>query len=78
MLERFAVAAALQEMPQLRIDTRRQSLLQLLNSLGNILQPRRVPSDVAPTFFVANDLKPFAERFGKFGQEFRHRKSLKR
>jgi hypothetical protein len=64
-LERFAVAAAVEKVPQLRIDRRRQAVLDFFEALGNYPEPFHVPGGIAAAFFVAHNGHALAQGRGQ-------------
>ena len=65
-------------MPQLRIDRRRQALLECLDSLGNLPQTGHVLLGIAATPLICDRGETVAERRCELPVNFPHRKSLKR
>lgn len=65
-------------MAQLGINCPRQLLFELLDLFGNSSQAFRVALRIEAAFFVGDDGETFAQGCGQVGQDFVHRKSLKR
>ena len=66
-LEGFAVAAALEEVAEFRIDLRREGLLEAFDFFGDVAEPVGVASGIAAAFLVGDDGETLAEGFGEFG-----------
>jgi hypothetical protein len=66
-LEGFGVAAALEEMAELGIDSRRQGLFQTLDSFGDFAETFHVTVRIAAALFVGDDCEALAECVGESG-----------
>jgi hypothetical protein len=64
-LERFSIAAALEEMAELRIDVWWEGLFQALDSFRDNAKPFGVLLPIASTLFVRDDREAIAKSGGK-------------
>ena len=66
-LQRFAVAAALQEMAELGVDLGREGLFEALDFFVDFAEADGVAIRVAAAFVVGDDGEAFAEGGGELG-----------
>ena len=71
--ERFVVTAAIKIVRKPRIDWFRQARPQILDSIGNLFQPRDVLRFVAAAFFILNYREAFSQSIRKIGSHIFHR-----